>query len=177
MNNMQTKQRVRKRVPTLPDNFVSPVPVDGDEYICNGIFRFNITRMIEDIEAGRCSFELGRTEVSVWNKLNPDETLDDGYVESADLSKPVIIVEISPDKLTYYPEFNPGDWNLRGFNLLDGHHRIEKAVKYGVRSLDAYILPMESHILYMYSGFAQYAEYWQDKQAELMRDFKKRTHT
>lgn len=117
---------------------------------------------------------VARLSVAVWNKLNPEETLEDGYVESADLTIPVIIAELSPDKLGFYPEIDPGDWKLRGYNLFDGHHRMEKAVKYGVKHLDAYILPMESHIRYMYSDFEQYAEYWKDKRAALFRDSKRR---
>jgi hypothetical protein len=163
-----------KRTPALPDSFVPPSPQDGEEYLRNGIFCFNITRIIEDIEAGHCAFELSRTDVAVWNKINPEDTLEDGYVESADLTRPVILAEISPDKLAYYPDLDPGDWKLRGYNLIDGHHRMEKAARYGVQALAAYILPMESHIRYMYSGFQQYAEYWKDKQAELIRDSRRR---
>lgn len=158
------------RVPILPDSFVPSVPQDGDEYFPNGIFFFNITRMIEDIENNRCKFQRGQTDISVWSKVRAEDTLEDGFVESADLSKPVIIAEIAPDRLTYNPDIDPADWKLRGYNLLDGHHRIEKATRLGIKTLDAYILPMESHIYYLYDGFNKYVEYWNDKYATYLRN-------
>ncbi len=167
---------MRKRMPVLPDSFTPPPPQDGDEYFRNGIFFFNITCMAEDIAAGVCEHEKHQTGVALWHDASTKEPIDDEFVEPADLSKPVIIAEISPDKLAYYPELDPADWRLRGYHLIDGWHRIEKASRHGIKELDACIVPMEAHIRYMYSGFGQYAEYWKDKLTELLRDRKQRVN-
>lgn len=163
-----------KRAPVLPESFMPPEPQEDGEYFRIGIFCFNITRMAEDISAGLCKHEKQLTDVAMWRNASTREPIDDEYVESADLTKPVIIAEISPDKLAFFHELDPDDWRIRGYHLIDGWHRIEKASRHGVETLDACIVPMESHIRYMYSGFSQYAEYWKDKQAELVRDSRRR---
>ncbi|WKY43069.1 hypothetical protein Q5O14_10370 [Eubacteriaceae bacterium ES2] len=83
--------------------------------------------------------------------LNPE------YVESADLAKPILFAEIAPDRvgLTRIPE----DYYSRGYNLIDGHHRLNKAKKYEVTALPAYIIRMEQHISFMTEGFEAYVGY------------------
>jgi len=51
-------------------------------------------------------------------------------------------------------------------------HRTEKASRTGMRTLKAYILPMESHIRYMYEGLDAYKEYWDEKQKRRLRGTK-----
>jgi hypothetical protein len=165
---------MRERTPALPDSFTPPAPQDGDEYFRNGIFFFNITRMAEDIAAGLCEHERCRTDIAIWHTASTRDPIDDEFVEQTDLTKPVIIAEISPDKLAYYPDIDPADWRLRGYHLIDGWHRVEKAHRHGIKALDACIIPMGFHIRYMYSGFGQYSEYWQSKLTELLRDSKHR---
>ncbi|MCG9966587.1 ParB/RepB/Spo0J family partition protein [Pelotomaculum terephthalicicum JT] len=51
----------------------------------------------------------------------------------------------------------------RGYSLIDGHHRLEKAYRHGVKQLPAYILPMEHHVGFIFKGYREYANYWNGK--------------
>ncbi|MBU4608964.1 MAG: hypothetical protein KKA38_10875 [Euryarchaeota archaeon] len=55
------------------------------------------------------------------------------------------------------------DYYSRGYNLIDGHHRLAKANQNGREQLKAYVIPMERHIDFMYEGFDAYVEYWNSK--------------
>jgi len=91
------------------------------------------------------------------SEMNPD------YVAAADLSRPVILAEIAPDRLHHgYPNIS-NDYYSRGYNLIDGHHRLMKAKQSGVEKLRAYVVSMEQHIPYMTEGFEEYVEYWNSK--------------
>ncbi|WKY43063.1 hypothetical protein Q5O14_10340 [Eubacteriaceae bacterium ES2] len=57
----------------------------------------------------------------------------------------------------------PEDYYSRGYNLIDGHHRLDKAKKYEVTALPAYIIRMEQHISFMTEGFEAYVGYWNGK--------------
>ncbi|MGD9475367.1 MAG: hypothetical protein AB7V37_10270 [Eubacteriaceae bacterium] len=87
--------------------------------------------------------------------LNPE------YVEQADLGRPVLLAEISPVRLGH-PGY-PDDYYSRGYNLIDGHHRLTKAGKLELDKLPAYIVRMEQHIAFMSEGFESYITYWNGK--------------
>ena len=162
----------KKRKPALPKSFIPEPPQEGDEYLRNGVFCFNISKMIDDIEHNRCKFILDQTDVSTWTFDKVECRLKEEYIEAADLSKPVIIAEIAPDRLGNNHQIPINDWRLRGYNLLDGHHRIEKASRMGILTLKAYVIPMESHIRYMYEGLDAYKQYWDEKSKASLRDTK-----
>ena len=99
-------ERILKR-----DNDFSPCPVaDGDELFPNGIFVFNITKIIEYIKEN--SDRITLEEVAVSDFFKGFSSIDESYVNSAEISKPVILAEISPGR----------------YNLIDGNHRMEKRV-------------------------------------------------
>lgn len=64
--------------------------------------------------------------------------------------------------LNQQPGF-PEDFYSRGYNLIDGHHRLAKAEKCELASLSAYIIRMEQHISFMTEGFETYVGYWNNK--------------
>jgi hypothetical protein len=109
--------------------------------------------------------------VSDWRNENGP---DDEYVELADLTRPIILAEIAPDRLEFYPDIDPANWMARGYNLIDGHHRIEKAYRHGVGQLPAYILPMEHHVSFIFKGYKEYANYWNGKLLNYENDMKRR---
>lgn len=94
-----------------------PCPVDSeDELFPNGIFIFNISSMTEFMNANQPLFPkelILIKELDNWNK----GTFHEETVNSADLSRPIILAEISPKR----------------FSLIRGHYRIEKANRLGVR--------------------------------------------
>ena len=91
------------------------VPTDiklGDELFRNGIFVFNITKMIESIE--NFKGEIIIEDINVLEYRNKTfSVIDESHVESVDISIPIILAEICPNT----------------FNVIDGHHRLEKAYR------------------------------------------------
>jgi len=136
---------------------------EGDEFFRNGIFVFNISKLIGYIEGHKEEFEL--VEILVDEYFDPDllDELKDEYIDSADINRPVILAEIAPDRLENgYPDMG-NNYRNRGYNLVDGHHRLAKAYKTGVKKLECFLVRMEKHIPFMVEGFESYVEYWNGK--------------
>lgn len=124
----------------------TPCPVaDDDELFPNGIFEFNITKMLEWIEQN--------PEVIVENVVVSgffrDSSITESHMDSVDISRPVILAEIAPDR----------------YNLIDGHHRMEKARRMEIKDMPAYRLNVEQHIGFLTSesAYLTYVEYWNSK--------------
>lgn len=91
------------------DNKFTPYPSSpGDEFFPNGIFEFNITRIIEFIQTDHDSIALEEVPIT---KFSIKSSIDESYMDSVDLSMPVIMAEIAPGL----------------YNLIDGHHRVESS--------------------------------------------------
>lgn len=88
------------------------------------------------------------------------------YVEQADLGRPLIFAEIAPDRLEMGMRRADGDLYARGYNLLDGHHRLAKARKLGIQKLPAYVLRMEQHLPFPARSYETYVDYWKGKLEE-----------
>lgn len=130
------------------DNNFTPCPVDtGDELYPNGIFEFNITKILEYIQQNPDSIAL--EEVSVSDFFEGFLSIDEAHMDSVEISRPVIVAEISPAR----------------YNLIDGNHRMEKARRMGIQSLPAYKLNVDQHILFLTStrAYAAYIKYWNSK--------------
>jgi uncharacterized protein YdhG (YjbR/CyaY superfamily) len=154
---------------TIPYPFVPKIPTqEGEESFPNGIFYFNITKMIADINEGAIACEVVDVPVAQWKHLSLNK--ENEVIESADHTRPIIVAEISPDKFGVYPGVSEQDWIQRGYVLIDGHHRLTKAIMHGFDSLKAYIVPMEYHVRYMYKGYDKYVSYWNDKLKAAIRD-------
>ncbi|WP_286352202.1 ParB N-terminal domain-containing protein [Geobacter sulfurreducens] len=128
----------------------TPCPVDdGDELYPNGIFVFNITKMAEFI---RNSGSITCEEVLVKDFSRGSSKVNEDHVATVDVSRPVIVAEISPGR----------------FNVIDGNHRMEKARRLGMERILAYILHPEQHIQFLTAekGYLAYIEYWNSKLKE-----------
>jgi len=68
---------------------------------------------------------------------------------SVDINNPVIIAEIAPFS----------------YNLIDGNHRVVKALRLEISLLDAYKLDVKQHIQFLTeeNAYHEYVEYWNDK--------------
>lgn len=131
------------------------------EYFLNGIFKFNISKLNEYIRMNPEQFQLVQIVVKDYVPFFLNKDMNPEYIEAADLASPILFAEIAPDR-----HLQPGfaeDYYSRGYNLIDGHHRLAKAEKYEVASLPAYIIPMEQHISFMTDGFEAYVGYWNGK--------------
>ncbi len=130
------------------DNNFTPCPVtDGDELYPNGIFVFNITRMLEYIKKNPNDSKL--EEIKVSDIRNGFSSITESHLNSIDVSRPVIIAEIAPGK----------------YNLIDGNHRVEKAYRTSIENVLAYRLNVEQHMKFLTckKAYISYVEYWNSK--------------
>ena len=130
------------------DGDFTPCPVcAGDELFPNGIFEFNITKIIEYIQRNPESVPL--EQIAVKDFPAAFSSINEPHVDSVEVSKPVILAEISPER----------------YNLIDGHHRMEKARRMGIESIRAYKLDAHQHIRFLTSekAYVAYVEYWNSK--------------
>lgn len=74
-------------------------------------------------------------DVAVSDFFKGFSSINESNVDSVDISKPVILAEISPGR----------------YNLIDGNHRMEKARRMGINSIRAYKLNVEQHIRFLTS--------------------------
>lgn len=74
------------------DNNFTPCPVcDGDEIFPNGIFEFNITKIISHVQKNPDSFLL--EEVVVKDVFNGFSTVSESHMEHVEISRPIILAE------------------------------------------------------------------------------------
>lgn len=130
------------------DNRFSPCPVEsGDEIFPNGIFEFNITKIIDHIQRTPDNNYL--EEVLVKDFYTGFSSVNESYMEHVELSRPIILAEISPGR----------------YNVIDGNHRLEKAHRMGLKTIQAHRLNVKQHIKFLISkrAYTTYIEYWNSK--------------
>lgn len=133
------------------DKAFQPCPAEpGDELYPNGIFEFNITRLLAFIEAHIERFPIGCVEGEDVPNYGGGN-LDEEAICTADLFRPILLAEISPGQ----------------FNLIDGHHRVAKARREGVRTLPAHRVACPHHVQFLTStqAYERYVAYWNEKLA------------
>ncbi len=125
---------------------------EGDEFFPNGIFEFNISRIIEDIEYGKLIVVKEALNVKEW--AGRFFSINEEHMPNVKLGKPIILAEIAPER----------------FNIIDGHHRLEKANREGVPTIEAYKLLAEQHIKYLTTenAYLSYVDYWNGKLFNMM---------
>lgn len=133
-----------------------PCPIDDeDELYPNGIFVFNITKMIEFIQKNSIPCE----EVLVKDFSRGFSKFTEDHLAKVDVTKPVIIAEISPGR----------------YNVIDGNHRMEQARRLGLEKIPAYKISPEQHIQFLTTekGYKAYIEYWNDKLKQMSKSSSK----
>ena len=131
-------------------NFIPCAVADDDELFPNGIFEFNITKMIEYIKENPDEFILEAIAVDDFYKSS---SINASHLDSVDVGKVVIMAEIAPGQ----------------YNLIDGNHRVAKAVKMGIKSMQAYKISADQHMKFLTTqrGYEAYIEFWNDKRKTL----------
>jgi len=115
-------------------NFI-PCRVDyGDELFPNGIFEFNVTRILEHID--KRPEDIALVEIDIDDFCPGQSVLEQSHVDSVDHSRPVVLAEIAPGI----------------YNLIDGHHRMDKARRLGIDRMQAYKLKAHQHIAFLTSS-------------------------
>jgi hypothetical protein len=132
-----------------PDPCFQPCDAqEGDELYANGIFEFNITRLLAYIGAtGRFLAEPILLEEISYS--GDSAGLSEQAIVASDPSRPVILAEIAPDR----------------YNLIDGHHRVAKARRAGLPSVPAHRIRCPEHVAFLTStrAYEAYVEYWNSK--------------
>ncbi len=129
------------------EDFVPCLVEDGDEIFRNGIFEFNISKLINYLEGENSAVPV--TEIDIGSYHRECSSINESHVDSMGLEKPVIIAEISPGK----------------YNLIDGNHRVEKARRNGEHKLPCYQVDVAWHLRFLTSkkAYVAYVEYWNGK--------------
>lgn len=137
MNRINRKLKTKKFVPCPVD--------DDDELYPNGIFVFNITKMVHYIESNCIVCE----EVLVKDFSRGSSKFKEDHLTTVDVAKPIIVAGISPGR----------------YNVIDGNHRMEKAWRIGLEKIPAYKIGPEQHLLFLTTeqGYKAYIEYWNSK--------------
>ena len=126
---------------------------ENDEYMPNGIFVFNITKMKEYAR-------ISENNISVvdhrFSSFDTDVNLEEYKHGSIVTSNPGIIAEISPGL----------------YNLIDGRHRATKIKQKGGITLKCFQFDVMDHINFLTSvrSYKAYIEYWNSKVASLMNE-------
>jgi hypothetical protein len=127
--------------------FLPCVGDEGGEVFVNGIFEFNISKMLIYLESKQSPVEISTFEISDYH--GEFSSINESYVDSVDLDQPVIVAEISPNN----------------FNLIDGNHRAEKAKRNNISLLPCYRLYAHQHVVFLTDkdAYFEYVEYWNEK--------------
>jgi hypothetical protein len=142
------------------DKGFQPCPVEpGEEIYPNGVFEFNITRLLAFVQEHPERFPVERVKVSEIPDFGYSPQLNEEVIRSADLFRPILLAEIAPGR----------------YGVIDGNHRLAKAPRLGVKDLPAYRVQCPTHVPFLTSAFAyeRYVEYWNDKVRALLGPFKR----
>jgi hypothetical protein len=95
----------RAKTLKLDENFVPCDVFENEEYYPNGVFVFNITRIIEHIQCGQLVVKQEDISVPDWHKTQVASiVINEEHIKTVTLEVPVIQAEISPGR----------------FNIIDG---------------------------------------------------------
>jgi hypothetical protein len=135
------KFKINKKFKPLPKE-------ENDEFYPNGIFEFNITKLLIFIKANPDTFQPEKVPVKAARTF-PSSSLNESTIQSANIAEPIILAEIAPDR----------------FNVIDGNHRLEKAYRDEVSMILAYKVRAEQHVAFLTSvtAYEKYIEYWNSK--------------
>ena len=135
------------------DKTFQPCPAEsGDEHYANGIFEFNITRLLVFIDSCAERFPVESVLVADF-PAHGGSHLNEETVQTADLSRPILLAEIAPGR----------------FNVIDGNHRLARARRDGVQIVPARKVCCPDHVPFLTSEWAyeKYVEYWNSKLEDL----------
>lgn len=145
---MNVAMPLKKRKLKINKNF-QPLPEDdGDEFYPNGIFKFNVTKLLAFIMDSPHIFQPEAVSVKTVRTC-VSSNLNESTIQTADITIPIILAEIAPDR----------------FNVIDGNHRLERAYRDGIDMIPAYKVLAEQHIAFLTSvaAYVEYVGYWNEK--------------
>lgn len=140
----------------LIKNYIPKVQKSEEiEIYPNGIFKFFISKILEDINNGDFEPKMQRINIENWRKSHYKDTdsLDENHLKIVDTKKPIIQAEIRIGK----------------FEIIDGNHRLEKAFRDGKKTINSYKIYGEELVPYFYDkqGYECFVNYWNSKLEDL----------
>ena len=140
----------------LRKNYIPKVQKSEEiEIYLNGIFKFFISKILEDINSGDFKPKMERINIEKWKKshLHNTDSLDENYLKIANTRRSIIQAEIRIGK----------------FEIIDGNHRFEKAFRDGKKTINSYKIYAEELIPYFYDqkGHECFVNYWNSKLEDL----------
>ncbi len=82
------------------DKTFKPLPVEeNEEFFRNGIFEFNVTKLLAFIKDHPAEFQVEQIELNSLYR-GTGETLNEETVRNANLAPPILLAEISPGSFT-----------------------------------------------------------------------------
>src|ERR1700730_10404172 len=121
------------------DKGFQPCPVErGDEMYPNGMFEFNVTRLLGFVQEHADGFHVERVKLSEFPHYGDSPHLNEEAIRLADLSRPILLAEISPGH----------------YSVIDGNHRLAKARRQGAAAGTAYRRPFTTDVPFLTSAFA-----------------------
>jgi hypothetical protein len=130
----------------------TPLPVsEGDELFPNGIFEFNVTKLLAFIRDHPSHFPVEEIDIESLGAAFGRERLDEEAINTANVKNPIVLAEISPNR----------------FNVIDGNHRVEKARREGMKYIPGYRVHAHQHTAFLTSvkAYETYVKYWNSKVA------------
>ena len=142
---------MKSRILKVNKNFKPSAEDGGDELFYNGIFVFNVTKLLVFIKTNPHKFSIESMDVKVLVNGIP-EHLNEETIKTANPSIPIVLAEISPGR----------------FNVIDGNHRLEKARREGLENIEAFRVGVEQHLAFLTSveAYQSYVKYWNSKLKE-----------
>jgi len=135
------------------DRSYVPIQIDeDDEMFPNGIFVFNITKLLSYISANPDNFPIEEVDPGSF-PAKTSSTLNELTVQTANLANPILLAEIRPGR----------------YNVIDGNHRVAKAQREGRDRILAHRITMEQHLPFLTSmeAYRAYVSYWNSKLDEV----------
>ncbi len=132
---------------------------DDDELFRNGIFEFNVTKLVAHLRANPEAFPVEAAAVGTLGLTSSN--LDEATVIKADLTVPIVLAEIAPAR----------------FNVIDGNHRVERARRDDAKTLPSYRVGPDQHVHFLTTAeaYKEYVRYWNGKVAESAKWARHRT--
>jgi hypothetical protein len=107
------------------------------KHYANGIFEFNVTRLLAFIDNCPEPFPVESVLVDEFPAYGSSH-LNEETVLNADLSRPILLAEIAPGR----------------FNVIDGNHRLARARREDVQMVPARRVHCPDHVAFLISDWA-----------------------
>jgi len=139
----------------LQKNYTPKVQKNDEiEIYPNGIFKFFISKILEDINDGTLEPKKVRINIEKWLQTHYlcNNNINEEHLPTVNTRKPIIQAEIKPNH----------------FEIIDGNHRLEKAFRDDKKSINSYKLYVKDLLPYFYDkqGYEAFVKYWNSKLKE-----------